>query len=170
MQHYSTVKTTESFAVHSFQLVGIDHSPFESLFDLPDEELLRMGAKRCRATAHPGFPCRISLKDAEVGEELLLLPYIHQPALSPYHASGPIYIRRGARRTVLGVAEVPSYVSSRLMSVRAYDAAHMMIDASVCDGGVAGTEIERLFDNPLVAYIHLHNAKRGCFSCQVNRA
>ena len=31
-------------------------------------------------------------------------------------------------------------------------------------------EIERLFANDRVAYLHLHNAKQGCFSCLVNRA
>ena len=30
------------------------------------------------------------------------------------------------------------------MSVRAYDAAHMIIDASVCEGSVVQAEIERL--------------------------
>ena len=30
-------------------------------------------------------------------------------------------------------------------------------------------QIERMFGNEDVAYIHLHNAKRGCFSCRVER-
>ena len=50
------------------------------------------------------------------------------------------------------------------------DAAHQIIDASVCEGMIVRAEIGRLFDNHLVAYIHLHNAMRGCFSCRVNRA
>lgn len=156
--------------MHSFQLVGIDHAQFEPLFELSDEQLAQMGVQRVVANESPGFPCRVSLDDAEEGEELLLLPFVHQPAESPYHASGPVFVRRGAKQRVLDVGELTEYVTGRLMSVRAYDAAHMIIDASVCEGVDVRVEIERLLSNGLVAYIHLHNAQRGCFLCRVNRA
>jgi Protein of unknown function (DUF1203) len=55
------------------------------------------------------------------------------------------------------------------MSVRAYDELGWMTEATVCPGAEAAAAIERLFDEPLVAYIHLHNANRGCFSCAVQR-
>ncbi len=154
----------------SFQLVGLDAAHFEPLFALPDAELAALGAVRRVADESPGYPCRISLQDAHLGEELLLLPFVHQPALSPYQASGPIYVRRGARQQRLPVNTVSGYVTTRLMSARAYDATHMIIDAAVCEGRVVAVEILRLFNNPQVAYIHLHNAKRGCFSCRVERA
>ena len=154
----------------SFQLVGIDHEPFESLFLLPDEALKEHHAERHIAAESPGYPCRVSLKDAKVGEELLLLPYLHQPAASPYRASGPIFVRRAAKQRRLEVGEVSSYITSRLMSVRAYDKAHMIVAASVCEGMLVAKAIESHFSNDHVDYIHLHNAKRGCFSCQVIRA
>lgn len=110
-----------------------------------------------------GLPCRVSLEDAIVGEELLLLPFVHQPAASPYRESGQIFIRRNSRQRVLAVGEISPYVTCRVVSVRAYDAKHMMIDASVCDGMLAGPEIERYFSGLDVAYIPLHNTKRGCF-------
>jgi len=66
--------------MHAFQLVGLDHSSFEPLFDLSDEELSQRGAVRRYAVDTPGLPCRISLEDARNGEEMLLLPYVHQPA------------------------------------------------------------------------------------------
>jgi hypothetical protein len=50
--------------------------PFTPLFDLSDEELLAMGARRVRVEEKPGTPCRVSLVDAEVGETALLLPFI----------------------------------------------------------------------------------------------
>ena len=125
--------------------------------------------QRCVATEASGFPCRISLEDAELGAELLLLPFVHQPAASPYQASGPIFVRRGAQQRVLDAAEIPGYVTRRLMSVRAYDSAHMIIDAEVCEGKVVSVEIERMLSNEAVAYLHLHNARRGCFSCRVER-
>ena len=153
----------------SFQLVGLPAEPFEPVFELPESKLAALGAKRVIATEHPGYPCRISLLDAGVGEELLLLTYTHHRVASPYYASGPIYVRRGATRRILGVGEVPDYVSRRLISTRAYDPAHMMVSAEVCDGADVGSHIEGLLLDERVAYIHLHNAKRGCFSCLATR-
>jgi hypothetical protein len=156
--------------MHNFRLVGIDHEQFEPLFRLSDAQLKERGVVRRIATESPGFPCRISLEDADVGDELLLVPYRHQPAASPYRASGPIYIRRGARQATLAADEVPTCVSGRLMSVRAYDAEHMIVAAEVCEGSAVAPEIRRLFADDRVAYLHLHNAKQGCFSCRVDRA
>jgi hypothetical protein len=156
--------------VQGFQLVGIDPAPFADLFDLTDAQLRARGAVRRFATESPGFPCRVSLEDAKVGEELLLLPYEHHATPSPYRGSGPIFVRRGARQQRLPVGEIPSYVSRRLISVRAYDALGMMVDALVCEGGTVGDAIERFFADNQVAYLQLHNAKQGCFSCQVDRA
>ena len=155
--------------MHSFRLTGIGHEQFESLFHLADDRLAELGAVRVVATKAFGFPCRISLEDARVGDELLLLRWEHQPAESPYRSSGPIYVRRGVSRRTLGVGEVPPYVTRRLMSIRAYDAEHMMVDADVCDGPSVAAEIDRLLEDERVAYIHLHNAKRGCFSCRADR-
>ncbi len=153
----------------SFQLVGLSPDPFVPLFALSSEELSRRGAVRIKATSKPGFPCRVSLTDAEPDEELLLLPFEHQPEHSPYRASGPIFVRVNAAQRTLAAGEIPEYVSLRQMSLRAYDSAHMIINAEVCAGAEVGAEIERQFGNPLVSYIHLHNAKRGCFSCSVRR-
>ena len=154
----------------SFQLVGLPAEPFADLFDLSDADLAAHHARRVVASTQPGYPCRVSLADAEVGDELLLLTWPHQPAASPYKASGPIYVRRGALRRTVEPGLIPDYVRSRLMSVRAYDAAHMIVDAAVCEGVLVAAEIERLFGTDETAYIHLHNARRGCFSCRVDRA
>jgi len=153
-----------------FQLIGIDPAPFEALFQLDDAQLRAHGAVRCTADEQPGYPCRVSLEDAEPGAELLLLPWQHQPADTPYRASGPIFVRRGARRRVLPPGEVPPYVTSRLISLRGYDAQHLIVEAEVVDGSDVARAIEDLFGHAHVAYIHLHNARRGCFSCRVLRA
>jgi hypothetical protein len=153
----------------SFQLVGVPFTPFAALFSLSDAALARHNARRVIANEHPGYPCRVSLADAAIGEELLLLPYAHQPAASPYQASGPIFVRKAAQPARLAAGVVPDYVRRRQMSVRAYDAADLMIDATVCDGEEAESAVRRMLENSAAAYIHLHNAKRGCFFCRVNR-
>jgi len=53
--------------------------------------------------------------------------------------------------------------------VRAYDSDDMMVDADVCQGNDVRGVIEHMLANDAVAFIHLHNAKRGCFSCRVER-
>ena len=45
-----------------------------------------------------------------------------------------------------------------------------MLDADVTDGSEVETLIERLFANPAIAYIQVHNAKRGCYSGRIDRA
>ena len=154
----------------SFRLAGIGHEQFEPLFQLSDAELDTIGARRVVASESFGFPCRVSLEDAAVGDELLLLAWEHQPARSPYRSSGPIFVRRGAERRVLDAGELTPYVTRRVMSFRAYDAGDMMVEALVSDGSRVEEEIRRLFRNQDVSYMHLHNAQRGCFLCRVDRA
>ena len=79
-------------------------------------------------------------------------------------------MRRVAQQRRLAPGELPPYVTRRLTSLRAYDAAHHIVAASVCDGPQAGAELAAQFADPAVAYIHLHNAMRGCFSCLALRA
>jgi len=153
----------------SFRLVGLAAENFEPFFAMSDAELAALGARRVVADAPTGFPCRVSLADAGAGDELLLLPFEHLSTGSPYRASGPVFVRRGARRAVLSPGEIPPYVTRCWMSVRAYDADDMMVDAEVCDGAQVRGVIERMIADRSVAFIHLHYAKRGCFSCRVER-
>ena len=152
-----------------FQLVGIDPSPFAQLFALDDAELASRGILRYVAEKPDCYPCRVSLKDADVGRELLLLSYQHMPASSPYRASGPIFVSRAAKAAVLPPGVVPPYVANRLISVRAYDGCHMMVSAEVVEGGALEEEILRMLSDDQVDYLHLHFARRGCFACAVRR-
>jgi hypothetical protein len=154
----------------NFQLSGLDEAQFQHYFEQTDEELQLQDVKRMFATTNFGFPCRVSLQDASVGDELLLLPHWHHLASSPYRALGPIYVRRGATRVILPPGLIPDYVSRRVISIRAYDAGGMMILAEVKGGAEVWPTLHQMFDSEAVSYIHLHNAKPGCFSCSATRA
>ena len=65
-----------------FCISGIDPAPFRHLFGLSDDELATHRAKRYVAGSKPGYPCRISLEDAEPGEIVILAPYAHQTAMT----------------------------------------------------------------------------------------
>lgn len=154
----------------NYQLRGLEPVLFEELFDLDDAALAERGMKRMRADAPIGYPCRVTLEDAPVGEEVLLLPFTHQDSQSPYRASGPIFVRRGIAEARRIVGELPSYLTQRLLSVRAYDDADMMVAAEVVEGREAGPLFESLLARPDVEYLHVHFAKRGCFAVRVERA
>jgi hypothetical protein len=136
---------------------------------LADAQLHARGMRRVRADADVGFPCRVSLEDAAEGEELLLLPWRHHAVDSPYQASGPIYLRRHARQASLAPGEIPACVSRRLISLRAYDHDALMCAAEVVEGVEVGAGLAQLFARPEVAYVHLHNARPGCYSCAALR-
>jgi len=154
----------------SFRITGLEPAPFARYFAMSDQQLAAHGAVRRTVDHNPGFPCRVSLEDGAVGEEVVLLPYEHHAVDSPYRGAGPIYVRRAATRAFDGIDRVPPVVARRLVSVRAYDAAAMMVGADVCHGSELPALVERFFADPATAYLHVHNAKPGCFSCRVERA
>lgn len=152
-----------------FRISGVPAEMFRPLFDLDEIDLALMGAKRYVADAKPGFPCRVSLADAEIGETLILTPYLHQPGPGPYLASGPIFVRRDAPAARPEPGEIPAALRARLISVRAYDAHHLMTEAEIVEGTRLGDHIRRLFQDPDISYLHLHYARPGCFACRADR-
>ncbi|GFE49812.1 hypothetical protein So717_15650 [Roseobacter cerasinus] len=154
----------------SFQIHSLPAEDFAQLFALSDEELAERQACRQVVTSKPGTPCRVSMADAEVGETVILLNYEHQPKDSPYRASHAIFVREGAAQAKLAKGEVPQVLRSRVISLRLFDADHMMIDADVLEGDGLADALTSAFENATVAYAHLHNAKPGCFAASVSRA
>lgn len=77
----------------TFRITGLDPEPFRPLYGLSDEDLARYGAIRMVASSSPGYPDRIEMRDAEPGETLLLVNFMHQPAETPYCASHAIFVR-----------------------------------------------------------------------------
>jgi len=153
----------------SYTLRGLEPALFEPLFGLDEETLAARGMRWMDVDAAVGYPCRISLEDAPVGERVLLLPFVHQDSSSPYRASGPIFVRQGQREAQCIAGELPPYLTLRPLSVRAYDAADEMVDADVIEGAAAASLIERYLGRDDVAYLHLHFARRGCYACRVDR-
>jgi hypothetical protein len=154
----------------TFRLVALPGERFEPLRSLDDAELGARGVRRMRADEKPGFPCRVSLVDAEVGEEVWLMPFTHHDVESPYRSSGPIFVRVNATTAHPGVNEVPEMIRTRLLSIRAYDAEGTLIASEVAQGRELEAHIERAFSDPRVDCLHLHNARPGCFNCRVERA
>lgn len=153
-----------------FQCRGLDPSPFQPLFLLPDADLARQGIRRVRADEADAYPCRVSLKRVEEGEELLLLHFAHQQdPSSPYRASGPIFVSRGADQAACYRGELPPILRDRLLSLRAYDREALIVDAEVAEGPAVPDLIARFLSNPTVAHVDAHFARRGCFGARIER-
>lgn len=153
----------------SYVIKALDASEFTDLFALDDAALHVHNVRHVIADKPNAFPCRVSLQDALVGDDLLLLPYQHQPANSPYRSSGPIFVRRGVATAAPAINQIPGVVARRLISVRAYDGGHQMIAAEVCEGTAVGAWLQRAFDNQNIAYAQLHYARQGCYACRAER-
>jgi len=110
------------------------------------------------------------MRDLEIGERALLLNYTHLEAASPYRSSHAIFVREGATQRYDRVNEIPDVMRNRPLSLRAYDASHMLLAADLVEGRAIESLIEHFLSDAKVAYIHAHNAKPGCYSGRIDRA
>lgn len=153
-----------------FKIRGLDPVVFSHLVGLDEADLRQRGIARSIADEKDAYPCRISLRDARLGDPMLLLNFTHLDTNSPYASRTAIYINERAREAGEFVNEVPPTLKRRLLSVRAYGDQDMMIDADVVDGQVAEHTIARFLSNQDVRFLQIHFARRGCFAARVDRA
>ncbi len=158
-------------ASNAYVVSGLPVEPFRHLFGLSGEALAEQHVVRMTVDAPIGFPCRVTLEDAQPGETVLLLNYEHQPAETPYRSAHAIFVSEAATQTRRAVGEIPSALAVRkAISLRAFDEAGMMVDAEIASGDALEPVIARMFAAPEVAYIHAHNAGRGCYAARIDRA
>jgi hypothetical protein len=151
----------------SYRITGLAPEPFKPLFALSDGELEQRGMKRMAVTKKPGFPCRVSLVDRAVGEEVVLLNHVSHDVANPYRASHAIFVSDATQAEF--VDEVPPVFGPRVLSLRGFDNSGMMVDALISQPGQTDPAIRKLFDNPEIVAIHAHNAARGCFAAKIER-
>ncbi len=122
------------------------------------------------ADQQPGFPCRQCLRDAEIGEELILVSHDPFTGDSPYRSASPIFLHRKPCRPPTDAVELPSQLTVRQLSVRSFDRQEMMIDAAVIEGCDLATTIERFLARDDSHTLHVHNATRGCWATNITRS
>jgi len=154
----------------SFQISALNIDHFSHLFGQDEEVLSGQGIQLMIADSCPGYPCRVSLQDAEIGEKVLLMNYEHQSMPTPYRSSHAIFVREWATQAVPASNEVPKMLRQRLLSVRAFNNEGMMVDADVTEGVHLESVIERMLAISTADYLHIHNAKLGCYAALVERA
>ncbi|WP_068310591.1 DUF1203 domain-containing protein [Polycladidibacter hongkongensis] len=148
----------------AYKISGLKAEQFAYLDSLTDGQRAQHGVHIYTADEKPGYPCRVSLADAEVGERLFLLNYAYQPNDTPYKASHAIFVRENAVEAKPYIDSVPVSLSSRLLSLRAFDSDHMMILADIAEGDEIEKTLIAFCNEPEVSYVQLHYARRGCFA------
>lgn len=151
----------------TYRIVGLDPAPYKPLFGFSDDDLAKLGIVRMTVTKKPSFPCRISLVDRDIGEDVLLLNHVSHDVTNPYRAAHAIFVANAEQGEF--VDEIPPVFQSRVLSLRGFDKDGMMADAALAQPGEAAAAIRRLFENPAIETIHAHNAMRGCFSAKIER-
>jgi hypothetical protein len=149
---------------HPFTIVGID--------PLVADRLRAIGGEVHVADSKPNYPCRQCLRDAEIGEELILVsydPFEASGTTSPYRSASPIFLHRHACTPYSPEPDLPEQLTCRTLSVRAFDAHEMMVDAAIIQGASLGDTLDGLLANDEVHHIHVHNASRGCYAARVER-
>lgn len=155
--------------MNNFQIKALEQDEFTALFNLTDAALEKNNAVRMIVDKMPGFPCRVSLEDAAIGEEVILLCYQHHKTGSPYQSAGPVFIRKSLPTARPAVNEIPSMLQHRLLSLRGYDKNGMMKNAMVTEGTQLKEMLDQIFSNSAINYVHIHNAKPGCYNCVAER-
>lgn len=150
-----------------FQIHPLPSAEFAYLQDLSESELAE---RNIQVRVSDGkFPCRVTLADVPEGERAFLLNFEHQSGASPYRSRHAIFVREGAAEHHPNAGAIPDVLASRLLSVRAFNAAHEIVDAEVVEGTELSGQLEDMFANPQTDYIHVHFARHGCFAARVTR-
>lgn len=153
----------------NFRIHALPYQDFAPLFDLRPDELAGRRARIVVAEESPGYPCRVSLADARIGERVLLVNHEHLPANSPYRSCHAIFVRERARQAFPAPGTVPEAIARRLISARAFDVKDFMVTAEVCEGSRLDEVIPEMLADERVAYLHLHHARQGCYAARVTR-
>ncbi len=124
-----------------FQISALSIDLFSHLFGQDGEALARQGIQRVIVDSNPGYPCRVSLQDAEIGETVLLMNFEHQTLPTPYRSSHAIFVRESADQAAPARNEVPEMLRLRLLSVRASDQAGMLFIS--CMGATDGQRVPK---------------------------
>jgi hypothetical protein len=153
----------------TYRIEGLEREAYGGLLGLSDDELAPRNARRVTANSRPGFPCRVTLEDAEPGESLILFNHVSHNVPTPFRSAYAIYVREKAVGPASYVDEPPPVFTGRALGLRGFDAEGMLRGALLALPGEADSKIRALFERPEIETIHAHNAAAGCFAARIVR-
>lgn len=123
-----------------------------------------------RADEPRSYPCRVCLRDAAVGDELLLFSHSPFPGPAPYRSLGPIFVHAGHCEPFVDDGAIPEQLTVRLLSIRAFSTERRIVGSDVVPGAELAATAARLLALPGAAELHVHFARNGCYACRIVRA
>jgi hypothetical protein len=153
----------------TYRIEGLPGDAYSHLIQMCEGELEAHHARRVRADSKPGFPCRVTLEDAEPGESLILFNHVSHDVPTPFRSAYAVYVREIAAGPACYVDEPPPVFAGRALGLRGFDSEGMLSGALLALPGEADEKIRELFDRPEIATIHAHNAAAGCFAARIVR-
>jgi len=153
----------------TYRIEGLDPDRFQGLIGRSAEDLADHGAMRVIAASSTGYPCRVTLEEAQAGETLILLNYASHDVPTPFRTTYAIFVRERHGEPARYEDRVPPIMERRTLGLRGFDAAGMLCNAVLAMPGEADTRIREMLEDPRIATIHAHNAAHGCFLAAVER-
>lgn len=153
----------------TYRIQGLEPSAFAPFFAMNDAGLEAALSRRVTAQEGSTYPCRVSLRDAAPGEELLLTHYVNHAVDTPYRSAFAIFVRRHAGEPADYIDSVPPVLRGRPIALRGYTAEGTLHGAALAVNDDVDTAIRGLLADETIAYIDAHNAMHGCFAARVTR-
>lgn len=153
----------------TYAIRGLSPDKFDQYRGLDESALASLSARRVTATSKPGFPCRVSLEDAEQGEKLILLHHVSHDVSTPYRSAYAIYVRETAAEAACYRDTLPPVFANRPLAMRAFSSEGMLTTARLALPGQAEAAILELLADDAIDYLDVHNAAHGCFAARVER-
>lgn len=101
---------------------------------------------------------------------MLLVNHVSHDGNNPYRASHAIFVSETAPEALSYADEIPPALDRRILSLRAFDGAGMVVQAALAQPGEADPILRQMLDNDAVDHVDAHTAIRGCFMARAERA
>ena len=118
-----------------------------------------------RVVASGGEPCRDALRRARPGERLILASFSPFSKPGPYHEYGPVFIFENEEPHQL----TDGYLREQFV-IRAYSADEEILDAELTRAADIEATIDKFFESPATAFLHVRFPTYGCFALRIDRA
>jgi hypothetical protein len=153
----------------AYRIDGLEPEEFYHLLGLDEHGLAEAGALRVIADSKPGFPCRVTLEDAEPGESLVLFNHVSHDVRTPFRSAYAVYVRENAVAPARYFDEIPPVFDGRALGLRGFDSQGLLRGALLALPGEADCKIRVLLDRSEIESVHAHNAAAGCFVARIVR-
>jgi hypothetical protein len=116
-------------------------------------------------------PCRVCLRDFEVGVDRRLL-FTLDPfyGLEPFPLPGPVFIHESECDRYPEYGGFPEDLLSHDLTLVAYGRGKIHREETRVKDGAVEAALERLLSRPDVDYVHVRDTQAGCYDLRVERA